>query len=76
MFEQSRLEESLKKQLELQQAVNKVQEETERAKEKSSKEKMEWESERRAMAAEISELQENLRHKSDMLRKMEGKHKV
>ncbi|KAG7218457.1 hypothetical protein INR49_020364 [Caranx melampygus] len=72
---QSRLEDSLKKQVELQQAVNEAQEETEREKEKSRKEKMEWESERRAVAAEISELQENLRHKCDMLKRMEGKHK-
>ncbi|XP_023279166.1 calcium-binding and coiled-coil domain-containing protein 1-like isoform X1 [Seriola lalandi dorsalis] len=72
---QSRLEECLKKQADLQQALDEAKEERQSEKENSRKERMEWESEREAMTEEISELKDNLRHKCDLLKKMEGKHK-
>ncbi|XP_023279167.1 calcium-binding and coiled-coil domain-containing protein 1-like isoform X2 [Seriola lalandi dorsalis] len=73
---QSRLEECLKKQADLQQALDEAKEERQSEKENSRKERMEWESEREAMTEEISELKDNLRHKCDLLKKMEGKHKA
>lgn len=53
-----------------------AKEETENEKEKSRKARTEWDREREAMKEEISELRDNLRHSSEMLMKMEGKHKV
>ncbi|XP_071349891.1 calcium-binding and coiled-coil domain-containing protein 1b isoform X2 [Trachinotus anak] len=73
---QSRLEECLKKQAVVQQALDEAKKETANEKENSKKARMEWESEREAMKKDISELKDNLRHKCDMLKKMEGKHKV
>ncbi|XP_071349889.1 calcium-binding and coiled-coil domain-containing protein 1b isoform X1 [Trachinotus anak] len=72
---QSRLEECLKKQAVVQQALDEAKKETANEKENSKKARMEWESEREAMKKDISELKDNLRHKCDMLKKMEGKHK-
>ncbi|XP_039971920.1 calcium-binding and coiled-coil domain-containing protein 1-like [Xiphias gladius] len=71
---QSRLEECLKKQADLQQALDLAKKDTEDEKESSEKARMEWESEREAMKEEISELRDNLKHNCDMLKKMEGKH--
>lgn len=53
-----------------------TKEETEKEKEMSEKARMEWERERGAMKEEISELRDNMRENCEMLRKMEGKHKV
>ncbi|XP_029991111.1 calcium-binding and coiled-coil domain-containing protein 1-like [Sphaeramia orbicularis] len=72
---QSRLEESLKEQTNLQQALDMSRKETQNEKEKSKKAEMEWECERASMQEEISELRDNLRHNTEMLRNMEGRHK-
>ncbi|XP_059185792.1 calcium-binding and coiled-coil domain-containing protein 1-like [Centropristis striata] len=72
---QSRLEESLKKQADIQQALDMAKEEMEKEKENSRKAKEEWEDEREAMKEEISELRDNLKHNFETLKKMEGKHK-
>ncbi|XP_076612732.1 calcium-binding and coiled-coil domain-containing protein 1-like isoform X1 [Chaetodon auriga] len=72
---QSRLEESLKKQAEIQQILDQMRKETENEKENSKQAKMEWEREREAMKEEIAELRDNLRQNCEMLRKVEGKHK-
>ncbi|XP_035517440.1 calcium-binding and coiled-coil domain-containing protein 1b isoform X1 [Morone saxatilis] len=72
---QSRLEECLKKQAEIQQALDMTKKETENVKESSENARMEWEREREAMREEISELRSNIRQNYEMLKKMEGKHK-
>ncbi|XP_040889904.1 calcium-binding and coiled-coil domain-containing protein 1-like [Toxotes jaculatrix] len=72
---QSQLEECLKKQANLERAVDVAKKETENEKENRKKARMEWESEREAMKGEISELRHSLRHNCDLLKKMEGKHK-
>ncbi|XP_044078791.1 calcium-binding and coiled-coil domain-containing protein 1-like isoform X2 [Siniperca chuatsi] len=73
---QSQLEECLKKQADIQQALDMTKKETENEKKNSKKARMEWEREREAMKEEISELRDNLRHNCEMLKKMDGKHKV
>ena len=60
----------------MQQALDVAKQEMESEKETSRKAKTEWEREREAMKEEISELRGTLRNSSDMLMKMEGKHKV
>uniref|UniRef100_UPI0037E728A5 calcium-binding and coiled-coil domain-containing protein 1-like n=1 Tax=Semicossyphus pulcher TaxID=241346 RepID=UPI0037E728A5 len=72
---QSQLDECLKKQADIQHALEVAKEETEHEKENSKIARMEWELEREAMKEEISELRDNLRHNSDTLKKIEGKHK-
>ncbi|XP_041815154.1 calcium-binding and coiled-coil domain-containing protein 1-like [Chelmon rostratus] len=72
---QSRLEESLKKQAEIQQTLDEMRKETENERESSDKARMEWEGEREAMKEEIAELRDNVRQNYDTLKKMEGKHK-
>lgn len=74
--EQTRLEESLKQQVDLQQALDTAEKENQDEKEKNKKTKMEWECEREAMREEIVKLRENLRHKCGMLNTIEGKHNV
>lgn len=74
--DQSRLEECFKKQAHIQQALDVTKKETENEKENSRKAQMEWQCEREAMKEEISELRDNLRHNCEMLKKIEGKHKV
>ncbi|XP_067360399.1 calcium-binding and coiled-coil domain-containing protein 1b isoform X1 [Channa argus] len=71
---QSRLEECLKKQMHLQQALDMSTKEIENEKDKSRKARMEWDSEREAMKEEIAELRDNLRHTCEMLNHMEGIH--
>ncbi|KAM7422398.1 hypothetical protein PAMA_010445 [Pampus argenteus] len=71
---QSQLEECLKKQAELQQALDVSKKEAQDEKENRKKAKMEWEHEREAMKEEISELRENLRSQCEMLKKIKGKH--
>ncbi|XP_037535540.1 calcium-binding and coiled-coil domain-containing protein 1 [Nematolebias whitei] len=71
---QSRLEESLKRQADLQRALERTKEEAERGKESSKRARIEWESERDAMKEEITELRDNLRHSCKLLKTLEGKH--
>ncbi|XP_023153426.2 calcium-binding and coiled-coil domain-containing protein 1b [Amphiprion ocellaris] len=72
---QSRLEECLKKQADLQRALDAAKKEADNEKEDCKKARMDWECEREAMKAEITELRDNLRHDREMLKNMEGKHK-
>ncbi|CAK6955702.1 calcium-binding and coiled-coil domain-containing protein 1b [Scomber scombrus] len=71
---QSRLEECLKEQAELQQAVDVAKKEAENERENCKKAKMEWEWEREAIKEEFSELTQNLRHQCEMFNKIKGKH--
>lgn len=73
---QSRLEECLKTQGGLQQALDVAKKETENEKENSRKARSEWEYEREAMKEEIMELRDNLRHSREMLKTIEVKHEV
>lgn len=50
--------------------------ELEDEKEKNREAKREWESDRAVMKEDISKLRDSLKHFTDMLEKMEGKHKV
>ncbi|XP_054472518.1 calcium-binding and coiled-coil domain-containing protein 1-like [Anoplopoma fimbria] len=72
---QSQLEECLKKQANIQQALDEAKEETQHEKRNSHQARVEWECEREAMKEELSELRDNLRLNCEMLKKMEGKHK-
>ncbi|XP_041672660.1 calcium-binding and coiled-coil domain-containing protein 1b isoform X1 [Cheilinus undulatus] len=72
---QSQLDECLQKQADIQRALDEAIKEAEKEKENSKIAKMEWELEREAMKGEITELRDDLRHKSDTLKKIEGKHK-
>ncbi|XP_062255700.1 calcium-binding and coiled-coil domain-containing protein 1b isoform X1 [Platichthys flesus] len=72
---QSRLEECLKKQASLQQALDATKKETHEEKETSKTLQVEWENEREEMREEISMLRDDLRQNCDKLKKMEGKHK-
>ena len=74
--EQSRLEECLKNQASLQQALDATAKETHEEKENSKKLQLEWENEREEMREEISVLRDDLRQNCDKLKKLEGKHKV
>ncbi|KAF7663973.1 hypothetical protein LDENG_00195240 [Lucifuga dentata] len=71
---QSRLDECLKSQADLQQALDQAKKETETEKENSKTAKMSWEREREALKEEISELRYNLKHNCEMMKRMEGKH--
>ncbi|XP_013864620.1 calcium-binding and coiled-coil domain-containing protein 1b [Austrofundulus limnaeus] len=71
---QSRLEESLQRQADLQGALEKTKREAEEEKESIRGARTEWESERDAMREEITELRDNLRHSCELLKKLEGKH--
>ncbi|XP_034724526.1 calcium-binding and coiled-coil domain-containing protein 1b isoform X1 [Etheostoma cragini] len=72
---QSRLEECLKKQADIQQALDTAKEEAENEKENSRKAREKWERQSEAMKEEISELRDSLRQNCDMLKKIDGKHK-
>ncbi|XP_034441770.1 calcium-binding and coiled-coil domain-containing protein 1-like isoform X2 [Hippoglossus hippoglossus] len=72
---QSRLEECLKNQAGLQQALDATKKETHEEKENSKTLQVEWEKEREEMKEEISVLRDDLRQNCDKLKKMEGKHK-
>ncbi|XP_032368301.1 calcium-binding and coiled-coil domain-containing protein 1 isoform X2 [Etheostoma spectabile] len=72
---QSRLEECLKKQADIQQALDMAKEEAENEKENSRKARENWERKSEAMKDEISELRDSLRQNCDMLKKIDGKHK-
>ncbi|XP_061639919.1 calcium-binding and coiled-coil domain-containing protein 1b [Phyllopteryx taeniolatus] len=72
---QSELEECLREKAELQQAVLEAKQEIEEERRSSTKAKEEWETERDTMKEEIHQLCQNLTHKCDALKKVEGKHK-
>ncbi|XP_047438678.1 calcium-binding and coiled-coil domain-containing protein 1-like [Mugil cephalus] len=72
---QGRLEECLKKQADLQRALDTATKETENEKENGKKARVDWECERGAMIEEITELRDHLRQSCEMLKKIEGKHK-
>ncbi|XP_061584572.1 calcium-binding and coiled-coil domain-containing protein 1b [Cololabis saira] len=72
---QSRLEECLRKQANLQRAWDAAEKGLENEKAISKTARMDWEMEREAMKEEIVELRDNLRHGREMLKKMEEKHK-
>ncbi|XP_060926547.1 calcium-binding and coiled-coil domain-containing protein 1-like [Limanda limanda] len=72
---QSQLEECLKNQAGLQQALDATKKETHEEKENIKKLQVEWENEREEMREEISVLRDDLRQNCDKLKKMEGKHK-
>ncbi|XP_029947797.1 calcium-binding and coiled-coil domain-containing protein 1-like [Salarias fasciatus] len=72
---QSRLEECLRKQSNLQEALTEAKQESETEKENSERAKTDWEREREAMKEEITELRDSLRDSCCMLKKVEGKHK-
>lgn len=76
LCQQSRLEECLKKQADLQKTVDVAKKEMETEREDCRKVRRDWESEREAMREEIAELRDNLRHSCDMLKNVEGKHNV
>uniref|UniRef100_A0A3Q3B2C6 Calcium binding and coiled-coil domain 1b n=2 Tax=Kryptolebias marmoratus TaxID=37003 RepID=A0A3Q3B2C6_KRYMA len=71
---QSQLEESLKRQADLQRSFERANKEAERERESSKRARVEWESERDAMKEEITELRGNVRHSCELLKKLEGKH--
>ncbi|KAL6111590.1 uncharacterized protein ACO6RY_08536 [Pungitius sinensis] len=73
---QSQLEECLKKQANLLQALDEAKEEKENEKKNSNKAREEWERHREAMKEELSQLTDNMRLNCEMLKKMEGKHNV
>ncbi|CAN9512263.1 unnamed protein product [Ophioblennius macclurei] len=72
---QSRLEECLKNQGSLQEALTAAKQESETERENSEKAKIDWEREREAMKEEITELRDSLKDSCCMLKKVEGKHK-
>ncbi|KAM9759373.1 calcium-binding and coiled-coil domain-containing protein 1-like isoform 2-T3 [Menidia menidia] len=72
---QSRLEECLKKQGDLQRALDVARKKIEDEKEMSKAARMQWERERDATKEEITELRDNLRHSCKMLQRMEETHK-
>ena len=74
--EQSQLDESLKKQADIHLALDVAKEEAEKQKEDSRKARVAWELEREAMKQEISELRANMKHNCEILKKIEGNHKV
>eukprot|EP00066_Takifugu_rubripes_P022792 XP_011612058.1 PREDICTED: calcium-binding and coiled-coil domain-containing protein 1-like [Takifugu rubripes] len=71
---QSRLEECLKRQVEVQQALDVTEKEVEKEKENSGRARGEWERERDAMREVISKLRDGMRENYEKLKKMEGKH--
>lgn len=73
---QRRLEECLKKQEEIQKALDVTRKETEKEKERSERARLDWEREREAMKEEISKLRDSMRENNEMLKKVQGKHKV
>lgn len=60
----------------MQQALDVMKRGMEKEKENNQRAKKEWEQEREAMREVISELRDSMREKYEMLKKMEGKHKV
>lgn len=74
--EQSRLEESSKKQTDLQQALDAAEQEAKKEKTKIKMLKTEWKREREQMKGEILQLREKLRHNSELTEETEGKLKV
>ncbi|XP_008408282.1 calcium-binding and coiled-coil domain-containing protein 1-like isoform X2 [Poecilia reticulata] len=71
---QSRLEQSLKKQVGFQRALDEAKKEVEAEKNTSKRARLEWETERQVMKEEITELRDNLRQSCEMLKRLEEKH--
>lgn len=74
--EQSRLEECLKEQADVKQALETAEREREMERENNEEARREWEREKGAMREEISELRENLRQSWEKVKRMEGRQKV
>lgn len=66
----------MKKQEEVQRALDAAEREMEREKENGRRARGEWERERDAMREVISELRDSVRENYERMKKMEGKHKV
>lgn len=73
---QSRLEECLKRQEEVQRALDVTKEEVEKEKENGRRAREEWERERDAMRDVITKLRDAMRENCEKLKKVEGKHEV
>uniref|UniRef100_A0A8C5HIC7 Calcium-binding and coiled-coil domain-containing protein 1-like n=1 Tax=Gouania willdenowi TaxID=441366 RepID=A0A8C5HIC7_GOUWI len=73
---QTRLDECVRKQEDLQRALGEARNEAEREKEKGEKAKSEWERERGSLMEEISELRESLRQTCKLQKKEEENEKV
>lgn len=73
---QSRLDESLRKQEEVQRALDETGKEMEKEKENRRRERGEWERERDAMREVISQLRDRVRENCERMEKMEGRHEV
>lgn len=73
---QSRLDECLRKQEEVQQALDVTEKEMEKEKENRRRERGEWERERDTMREAISQLRESMRENWEKMEKMEGRHQV
>ncbi|KAM9799731.1 calcium-binding and coiled-coil domain-containing protein 1-like [Syngnathus typhle] len=72
---QSELDKCLKEKAELWQAVQEAKQEIEEERRSNVKAKVEWESERDALKEELDQLNQNLTHKCDALKKVEGENK-
>ncbi|XP_068508475.1 calcium-binding and coiled-coil domain-containing protein 1b isoform X2 [Syngnathus scovelli] len=72
---QSELDKCLREKAELQQAVQEAKREIEEERRSNIKAKVEWESERDALKEELDQLCQNLTHKCDVLKKVEGENK-
>lgn len=66
----------MKEQTDLQQALDVAKKDLKKEQENSKSARMEWENERHSMKEEITELRDSLRNSCEMLRKMEGEHRV
>lgn len=73
---QSRLDECLRKQEEVQRSLDVTEKEMEKEKENRRRERGEWERERDAMREVISQLRDRVRENCERMEKMEGRHKV
>ncbi|XP_063766624.1 calcium-binding and coiled-coil domain-containing protein 1b isoform X2 [Eleginops maclovinus] len=71
---QSQLDESLKKQADINRSLDVAKEEAEKQKEDNRKARVAWELEREAMKKEISELRANMKHNCEILKNIEGNH--
>lgn len=73
---QSRLDECLRNQEEVQRALDVTEKEMEKEKENRRREREEWEQERDTMREAICQLRDSMRENCDKMEKMEGRHKV
>lgn len=73
---QSRLDECLRKQEEVQRVLDMTEKEMEKEKENRRRERGEWERERDTMREVLSQLRDGMRENCEKMEKMEGTHKV